>query len=77
MGIPFLDMIFSGIAYVMLVYIMIRLLQRRIPPPKEDNNGDGGISIDTVPPLDLPPGVVPPGAPVSYKKESAPEEVLY
>ena len=77
MGIPFLDMIFSGLAYVMLVYLMIRLLHRRTPPPKGDDNGEGGISIDTVPPLDLPPGVAPPGSPVTYKEESAQEEVCY
>lgn len=76
MEIPFLDMIFSGIAYVMLVYFMIKVLHRRIPPPKDDNGG-GGISIDAVPPLDLPPGVVPPGSPVTYKKEHEPKEVSY
>lgn len=77
MEIPFIDMIFSGLAYVMLVYLMIRLLHRRTPPPKGDDNGEGGISIDTVPPLDLPPGVVPPGSPVTYKKEHGPKEVSY
>lgn len=76
MGIPFLDMIFSGIAYVVLVYLTIKLTQRKNPPPKDDN-GEGGISIDTVPPLDLPPGVMPPGSPVTYNKERAPKEVFY
>lgn len=75
MGLPFFDMIFSGVAYIAFVYFMIKLMQRKAPPPREDDSGEGGISIDTVPPLDLPPGVVPPGSPVTYKKERATEEV--
>jgi len=76
MAIPFIDMVFSGIAYVILVYFMIRLLQRKTPPSKGEDGGDGGVTTDAVPPIDLPPGIVPPGHPVTYKKESEPEEAL-
>ena len=52
-----LDMVLCGIAYVVIVYFMMKLVRPRSGNSPKDDNEDGGIYWDTLPDLDLPPGV--------------------
>lgn len=78
MGIHLIDMILSGLAYVILVYFMMRMLHKKTNTSKKDDEGDGGINIDVLPKIDLPPGVTWSGSPPSRTKDkSEVEEVCY
>ncbi|KYG77827.1 MULTISPECIES: hypothetical protein [Roseivirga] len=51
------DLILSGLTYVLLTYLAFTLMRSRKRTSGTDNN-DGGISIDSGPKIDLPPGIV-------------------
>ena len=57
-----INMVLSGIAYLIMIYFMYRML-RKPDGDREggDDGNDGGIAIDTLPDLDLPPGICLPG----------------
>lgn len=78
MNVHLLHMILSGIAYIMLVFCMTKMMRHTISYPQQDDDGDGGRDIPVLPELDLPPGVTLPGsAPTVHKKEEPePEEIF-
>ena len=60
-----LDLILVGIAYLILVYLMVTLMKKRNKDVGgHDDDDDGGISVKGPPEIDLPPGVcLPDGNP--------------
>lgn len=75
MSFQLFDMILSGIAYVIMVYFIMRMLRHRNRRTGGDDESDGGVPNQLLPDLDLPPGVtLPDNSPVIKKKEA--EEVL-
>ena len=73
------ELIVCGIAYIGLVYLLVRVLKGQggssTTPPK-NNDDDGGIFADFPPiDLDLPPGVTLPGGGPSVEKTTKPEEL--
>jgi len=63
---PFMiDMLLSGLVYLIMIYFLYMMLRKR--DHNQDDNGDGGdggITVDVLPDLDLPdlpPGVCLPG----------------
>lgn len=78
MGIHLIDMVLSGLVYVILVYFMMRMLHKKTKPSGKDNEGDGGIDIDILPKIDLPPGVTwPDGSPTHTVDKLEVEETCY
>lgn len=57
------DIFLSGLAYVLLVYLIFRLMKKRRSKGADD---DGDITIYDPPKIDLPPGVVWPNDPQQY-----------
>ncbi|WP_226389704.1 hypothetical protein [Penaeicola halotolerans] len=53
-----IDLILCGLTYVMLIYFMTTIGRKRwMGRGGDSNGGDGGISIESPPHIDLPPGV--------------------
>ncbi len=68
----FIDFIFCGFAYFVLIFFLIKRYHRRNIQLDDDNDDDGGIEVHQPPDLDLPPGVcLPdlPGVKMTYDKE--------
>lgn len=75
-----LDLILSGLAYLILVYLMVTLMKkRRKDMGSGDNDDDGGIAVKGPPEVDLPPGVcLPDGSPkLRFIEEEERETVLF
>jgi hypothetical protein len=61
----FIDIIFCGIAYIILIFFVIkRYHTRNIGLDDDNDDDDGGIEVFNSPKLDLPPGVCLPQGPV-------------
>jgi hypothetical protein len=72
----FVDMVLCGVVYLILVYFMFLLMRKRGSNRKGgSDDGDGGFKLPNSPKIDLPPGVVWPGSPITKLEET--EEVLY
>lgn len=72
-----IDMILCGMAYVVIVYFMMKLVRPSGGEFPKDDNEDGGISWDRLPDLDLPPGVtLPDGDPTERAKQTEQEELV-
>ena len=55
------DLILCGITYTILVFLMIRWLNKRTRNRGNEGDGDGGVPVfDSSPIIDLPPGIVGP-----------------
>tara|TARA_A100000171_G_scaffold51387_1_gene65534 strand:+ start:2326 stop:2547 length:222 start_codon:yes stop_codon:yes gene_type:complete len=68
----YLDLILSGLTYVILTYLTFQLMKsRKVNKNKDDD--EGGIMDFTPPNIDLPPGVVWPDSPLIRKPKA--EEV--
>ncbi len=68
------DLILSGLTYVLLTYLTFILMRKR----KRNDLGDddGGLSIESGPEIDLPPGVSwPDGSGPSIREENGLEKV--
>jgi hypothetical protein len=63
MSLHVLDMVLSGLVYVILVYFIMRMLRGRNTGLNGNDENDGGIAIHSLPELDLPPGITLPGIP--------------
>lgn len=50
-----MDLIQSGLLYVIMIYLIFRLIKKR--KGNDNDSNDGGISHLTPPKIDLPPGV--------------------
>jgi hypothetical protein len=63
----YLDLILSGLTYVILTYLSFMLMKKR---KARTDNGDneGGIFNNTHPKIDLPPGVCWPNSPKVFEK---------
>ncbi len=57
------DIFLSGLTYVLLVYLIFRLMKKRNSNGSDD---EGGITLYDTPKIDLPPGVVWPSDPKQY-----------
>ncbi|MFC2187284.1 hypothetical protein ACFCT7_08185 [Fulvivirgaceae bacterium LMO-SS25] len=76
MALYFVDMVLCGVVYLILVYFMFLLMRKRGSNGNgRSDDGDGGIKLPNRPKIDLPPGVVWPGSPVTKLEE--PEEILF
>ncbi|MFA0962202.1 hypothetical protein AB9P05_10365 [Roseivirga sp. BDSF3-8] len=56
-----LNIFLCGVVYVIMVYLMVKLLKKKnikLPP---DDGDDGGLEVENTPKIDLPPGVCWPG----------------
>ena len=63
----YLDLILSGLTYVILTYLSFMLMKKR--ESRIDNDDDGGIGlVSGTPKIDLPPGVVWPDSPRTFKE---------
>lgn len=74
-----LDLILCGVAYIILVYLMVVLMKsRKRNLGGHDDDDDGGIAVKGPPEIDLPPGVVlPDGSPrLRLVEEDEKEEVV-
>lgn len=69
----FIDIIFCCFAYVILIFFVIKRYQRTNKRLDSDSDDDeGGIEINNLPDLDLPPGICLPPDPkrqVNFDKE--------
>lgn len=64
MNLQFIDIIFCCIAYVILIIFVIRRYHRKNSHLGSDSDDDeGGIEINNLPDLDLPPGICLPPDP--------------
>lgn len=64
MKLQFIDIIFCCIAYVILIYFIIKRYHRKSTRLDGDSDDDeGGIEINKLPDLDLPPGICLPPDP--------------
>lgn len=69
------DMILSGIAYVIMTYFIMKMIRHRKNKAGGNDQDDGGVPVQLLPDLDLPPGIsLPKDGPTVKKKE--PEEAL-
>lgn len=73
-----MDLIMCGVAYLILVYLMVALIKKkRKNLGGSDNDDDGGIAVKGPPEVDLPPGVcLPDGSPRLRLETEEKEEVL-
>ncbi len=73
MKLQFIDIIFCCFAYVILIFFVIRRYHRKNMRLDSDSDDDeGGIEINNLPDLDLPPGICLPPDPnrkVHFEKE--------
>lgn len=54
-----IDLILSGLAYVILIYMVITFCKNKFGKGKgSEDDEDGGIKAETPPIIDLPPGVL-------------------
>ena len=65
----YLDLILSGLTYVILTYLTFQLMKSRKVNNREDDD-EGGIHEFTPPNIDLPPGVVWPDSPLLKKRKA-------
>lgn len=65
----YLDLILSGLTYVILTYLTFQLMKSRKINNHQDDD-DGGINEFTPPIIDLPPGVVWPDSPLIKRPEA-------
>lgn len=64
MKLQFIDIIFCCIAYVILIFFVIKRYHRKNTRMDSDaDDDDGGIEINNIPDLDLPPGICLPPDP--------------
>jgi len=78
MSFHLIDMVLSGIAYVIMTYFIMKMIRHRNSKTggNDGNDGnDGGKPVQLLPDLDLPPGVSLPVDGPSMKKEE-PEEAF-
>ncbi|WP_187328798.1 hypothetical protein [Echinicola rosea] len=76
MSIMVVDMIVFGIAYILLVYLVMTMIRPPHKPNKNRNgDGDGGIETNSPPKIDLPPGVIWPSDGPKAKEPAPPLEV--
>lgn len=68
----YLDLILSGLTYVILTYLSFMLMKKRKSRIDNDDDDGNGLISDQ-PKIDLPPGVVWPDSPRTYKE--IPQEV--
>lgn len=62
----YIDIIFCGLAYFVFIFFLIKQYQRRnIGLDDDRDDDDGGIEVQGLPEIDLPPGVCLPPGPVS------------
>lgn len=74
-----LDLVLCGVAYLILVYLMVTLMKkRRRDIGNNDDDDDGGIAVKGPPEIDLPPGVcLPDGSPrLRFVEEDEREEIV-
>lgn len=70
------DLILSGLTYVMLTYLCFSLMKKRKRTKDEDD--DGGLTIESGPKIDLPPGIIwPDGSGSPIKRNEKEEELVY
>ncbi|AWW33149.1 hypothetical protein DN752_11595 [Echinicola strongylocentroti] len=70
------DMIVFGMAYVLLVYLVMTMIRPpHLPNRDKNDDGDGGIDIPDTPKIDLPPGVIWPSDGPKAKDPAPPMEV--
>lgn len=75
-----LDLLLCGLAYLILVYLMVALMKKRKRDiGGSDDDDEGGIAVKGPPEIDLPPGVcMPDGSPkLKFVDEEEREEVLF
>lgn len=54
-----IDLVLSGIAYVVIIFMVITFTKVKLKRGKNsDDDEDGGIILDIPPTIDLPPGVL-------------------
>ncbi|MEL6534577.1 MAG: hypothetical protein AAFQ98_04155 [Bacteroidota bacterium] len=77
-----IELIICGVAYIAVVYLLVRLFKfnqwQADVPPKKDGD-DGGIFVELPPiDLDLPPGVsLPGGGPAQELPKESTEELVH
>ncbi|QDH81491.1 hypothetical protein FKX85_04930 [Echinicola soli] len=70
------DMIVFGMAYVLLVYLVMTMIRPAHKPNKNRNDdGEGGVETVNPPKIDLPPGVIWPSDGPKTKKPAPTVEV--
>ena len=74
MSLHIIDMVLSGLIYVILVYFIMKMLKNGNKKTDGDDENEGGISVHLLPELDLPPGISLPGNSPSTKDVKEPEE---
>jgi len=77
-----IELIICGVAYIGIVYLLVRLFKfnqwQGSTPPKKDGD-DGGLFVELPPiDLDLPPGVsLPGGGPTNEVPQDPIEELVH
>jgi hypothetical protein len=69
----YLDLILSGLTYVILTYLSFMLMKKRKSRIDNDDDEGNGLTYDH-PKIDLPPGVVWSNSPRTFKEH--PQEVF-
>jgi hypothetical protein len=71
MKLQFIDIIFCSFAYVVLIFFVIKRyhMKNQQIDNDQDDDDDGGIEINNLPDLDLPPGICLPSGPEKFDKE--------
>lgn len=76
MGSLVFNTIFFGLAYVLLVYLIMTFIKPAYKRNKNNNDeGDGGVEDTSPPKIDLPPGVIWPSDSPKTKEPAPPMEV--
>ncbi len=57
MNLQFIDIIFCCVAYLILILYVIKRYHTKNIHCDGENDDDGGIEINNIPDLDLPPGI--------------------
>lgn len=74
MKLHLVDIIFCGLAYLVIIFFVIRkYYSKRIRFDDDNDDDDGGIEKNNIPDLDLPPGVClpkPTHGKTNWEKES-------
>ena len=75
MSFHLIDMVLSGLAYVIMTYFIMKMIKHRTGKSGGNDEDDGGKPVQLLPDLDLPPGIsLPIDKPPVKSKE--PEEAL-
>lgn len=54
-----IDLTLSGLAYVILIYMIITISKNKFSKGKgSEDDEDGGIKVEIPPTIDLPPGIL-------------------